>query len=233
MAWISRLTLLFLHHWTWCRCVDWLPQLISDFPCHHKLDRCSGLSWWQLLSSGLFCSPCSGTVEEVTGWWVSCPASCVIAFASWLPVIESSWPLLLEVCHYAPASRWTLRCWLQLFDPSSWSASLQSTSLSSYLAHASSACLEHYEIVESLTEFQINNIQCSTLIHWASHLFIDSYQFCQARFPLCKSMLTIPSHLLAFSMSGNSFQNYFSIAFPGIQVRPASLYFPTFSFLSF
>lgn len=50
-----------------------------------------------------------------------------------------------------------------------------------------------------------DNIHCSALIHQAYHL---TTQGGQAWFPLHKSMLTTPNHILVLCLFGNSFQDY-------------------------
>lgn len=46
--------------------------------------------------------------------------------------------------------------------------------------------------VESLSKFEINNIQCSVLTCQASHQIVSD---CQTTFPLHKSVLTSPKYL--------------------------------------
>lgn len=60
----------------------------------------------------------------------------------------------------------------------------------------------------SLTIAEINNIHCSTLIHQVCHLITEGYWVGQAWFPLHKSLLSIPNHLLVLHLFGNSFQYY-------------------------
>lgn len=46
-----------------------------------------------------------------------------------------------------------------------------------------------WESVKDLTEVQIDNILGSPLIYKVSHFIVEDYRFCQARLPLCESML--------------------------------------------
>lgn len=52
-----------------------------------------------------------------------------------------------------------------------------------------------------------DNIHCSPLIYWASHLIVEVCQVGEAWFPLHKYMLSIPNHLLVVFMVGKSLQN--------------------------
>lgn len=46
---------------------------------------------------------------------------------------------------------------------------------------------------KNLAKVKTIYIDCSSLVHQATHFIIEGYQICQAGFPIWKSMLTIPS----------------------------------------
>jgi len=62
------------------------------------------------------------------------------------------------------------------------------------------------DIVKNLTNEETNNIHCPPLTLQANHLIAEGYQVGQALFPLHKSILISPDHLLVFVTFGNCFQ---------------------------
>lgn len=73
------------------------------------------------------------------------------------------------------------------------SAHLHSTSLSTVLWEMMSKAFFFFII-------KVNNIQCSPLVHQASHFIVEGYQVGQSRDALCTAMLTTHEHAEDFGL---------------------------------
>lgn len=122
--------------------------------------------------------------------------------------VKQHWPQCQTLWY--PTSEWLASSWTscqQYFESSS-SDSFLSTSLSTYIVSYQQFVFEDVmgDSAKSFAEVKINNIHCSPIIHWASHLTVKGYWVDQAWSSLCKSMLANPNHFLVLSIFRNGFQ---------------------------
>lgn len=142
-----------------------------------------------------------------------------------------------QFCLRTTCPGWRLDIVFYLSSSSSHSDSFQSTSRSIYLTHTLLAVYNENDMGDSIKDFtkvKVNNFHCFLPIQQINHLAVESYQVSQARFPLCKSMLTTPNHPLALVCMEMLFQRYFLHLWrKGLRttVRLTGLYFAGYPFL--